>query len=81
MYGVADLGYGKAYAALYRVGFPTHNIIQPVTVTKSQMNHIAWRSVKDSREVSVGGFHTLKVIGVGYRNRGVKDSAGFFLLT
>jgi hypothetical protein len=38
VYGVADLGYRKAYAALYWVGFPTYVIIQPVTVTKSQTN-------------------------------------------
>ena len=46
------------------------------------MNHIAWRSVKDSREVSVGGFHPILTRGnrVGYRNRGVKDSAGFHIV-
>jgi hypothetical protein len=54
MYGVADLGYGKAYAALYRVGFPTHNIIQPVTVTKSQTKDIL---VVASKLISLqGGF-------------------------
>jgi hypothetical protein len=33
----------------------------------------------DSREVSVGGFHPIQTMGhrMGYRNWGVKSSAGF----
>jgi hypothetical protein len=59
VYGVADLGYGKAYAALYRVGFPTYVIIQPVTVSKSQTNRNMMLAVHPvTGRISVDGFHT-----------------------